>query len=180
MNEEALEVYGMNEEALKAFLLAANVEGYAEGDARTWTRELDGSLTISCVRGPWRLHDNFFGGEPYGGREVVFYGDRPVWMLVYYGWVAPEWRPEPVYAFLKQALRRMPAECPLRGPTCFEDQHMVYRNTADGCVARFSGREEISSDGTQVYEARYAGGWVDVRQEEPIAVEEGGAGEPSP
>lgn len=34
------------------------------------------------------MNDNFFGGEPYGGREVVFYEEKPVWMMVYYGWVA--------------------------------------------------------------------------------------------
>ncbi len=35
----------------------------------------------------WAFHDNYFGGEPYGGRSVAFHQGKPVWIAVYYGWV---------------------------------------------------------------------------------------------
>ena len=32
-----------------------------------------GGVTIPYEKGDWKSHDNFFGGEPYGGRIIVFY-----------------------------------------------------------------------------------------------------------
>jgi hypothetical protein len=36
-------------------------------------------------------HDNFFGGEPYGGRTAVLFREKLVWMMVFsYGCVAAD------------------------------------------------------------------------------------------
>ncbi|TSC77766.1 MAG: hypothetical protein G01um101429_969 [Parcubacteria group bacterium Gr01-1014_29] len=77
----------MNKETLRKFLIEANKAGYAGGKEREWIKESDGSTTIPFQKGEWRSHDNFFGGEPYGGRSVVFYQEKPVWIMVYYGCV---------------------------------------------------------------------------------------------
>src|SRR5687768_2587206 len=103
----------MNPDGLRRFLVEANAAGYAGGEERTWLKESDGSTTIAFAQGAWRLHDNFFGGEPYGGRAVVFLDDKPVWMMVYYGWVADGVEPDRVYGLLRRALMQMPADCPL-------------------------------------------------------------------
>jgi hypothetical protein len=78
----------MDAEQLRRFLLKSNAAGYAGGDEKQWVRESDGSWTIVFEGRPWKSHDNFFGGEPYGGRTVVFHQGEPMWLLVYYGWVA--------------------------------------------------------------------------------------------
>src|SRR2546426_8105571 len=75
----------MDQTALLRFLMDASRRGYAAGRSAVKTREADHSTTIVLEHGEWRFHDNYFGGEPYGGREVVFFRGQPVWMAVYYG-----------------------------------------------------------------------------------------------
>lgn len=70
---------------LLRFLRDANQRGYAAGRAARQHRESDHSTTIAYEMGEWTFHDNYFGGEPYGGRSVVFRKGRPVWVAVYYG-----------------------------------------------------------------------------------------------
>ena len=154
---------GLDVGSLRTFLVAANEAGYASGDERQWAKEVDGSTTITFANGEWRLHDNFFGGEPYGGRSVVFFGARPVWIMVYYGWVEPGRNAAEAYSFLRKALRAMPAEAPFRGPGHFEADGLIYANSWDGELSRFSGLERITDRGSRIYEASYAGGIVDNR-----------------
>jgi hypothetical protein len=56
-------------DALKQFLSKANAP-HAFGTAQM-EREDDRSRTITFCNGQWSMNDNFFGGEPYGGRQVV-------------------------------------------------------------------------------------------------------------
>ncbi len=85
---------------LLRFLSGANRHGYAAGQEAVRRKEADGSMTILYESGPWRLHDNYFGGEPYAGRAVAFLGDAPIWIAVFYGWIdGPDAEVEPVYSF---------------------------------------------------------------------------------
>lgn len=81
---------GMDKEALRQFLIDSNKAGYATGKERAWVKEPDGSTSIPFVKDMWRSHDNYFGGEPYGGRVVVFYEGKPVWMMRQPEGVAPK------------------------------------------------------------------------------------------
>jgi len=154
----------MDEAALLSFLLEASRCGYAAGRSAVKVREADDSTTIVYDHGDWRFHDNYFGGEPYGGREVVFLSGRPVWMAVYYGWVEGAGvEAERVYSFLQRALREAPAAFPIRGPDEFSEGSSTYRNVHEGGVANFSGEETIHEGGRRVYTARYLGGLVDRR-----------------
>jgi hypothetical protein len=151
----------MDEAALVAFLFEASRRGYAAGGDAAKIREVDGSTTIVYARGDWTFHDNYFGGEPYGGREVVFLDRQPVWMALYYGWVeGVSVDAERVYSFLQRALREAPAAFPVRGPDQFSGGLSTYRNVHNGSVANFSGEETIHEEGRHVYTARYFGGWV--------------------
>src|SRR5262245_64968519 len=127
-----------NEAELLSFLLDANRHGYAAGDQVPKVVEADHSTTIVHEHGKWKFHDNYFGGEPYGGREVVFLEDRPVWMAVYYGWVdSANANVDAVYSFLQRALREAPTQFPVRGPDAFTEGGSSYSNTHEGDVARF-------------------------------------------
>jgi hypothetical protein len=122
------------------------------------------ALTIEYRAGDWTFDDNFFGGELYGGRSVVFRAGRPIWMLVYYGWVnAPGDQVRPVYTFLQRA-PLLPPPLPVRGPAEFGADGLVYRCAHQGDVTRFSGEETISADGARVYTGWFVGGLVDVRR----------------
>lgn len=154
---------------LEAFLDEANKAGYSAGESREWVKESDGSTTIAYESkdGLWRYHDNFFGGEPYGGREVVFREDKAVWMMVYYGEVIDkELNKNEVYTFLRQALSQADPELPVRGPKelkeTINDKEWLYETSWEGDMTGFLGRESIKLNGQEIYYANYSGGPVDV------------------
>lgn len=154
----------MNKKDLKQFLVDSNNAGYAGGEEKKWIKEDDGSTTIPFEKDLWRSHDNFFGGEPYGGRTVVFHEEQPVWMMVYYGWVEEGVETDPIYAILRSALKQMPEDHPYRGPKEYEEGEYTYTNSWNGEVDRFSGSEQILQGDKIIYKADYMGGLVDQRK----------------
>lgn len=154
----------MNSKDLKKFLIDSNNAGYAGGKSKQWIHETDHSVTIPFEKGDWESHDNFFGGEPYGGRTVVFQKGNPVWIMVYYGWIDEGEETDPIYGILRGALMRMPEDYPFRGPKEFVEGEFIYSNSWEGDVERFSGEEKIIKNGKLVYKANYMGGLVDQRK----------------
>ena len=149
----------MNLEELRKFIIEASEHGYGAGVSSKL--EQDGSHTITYESGGYKLHDNFFGGEPYGGREIIFHQDKPYWMMVYYGAVTAKIDHNLVYAVLKKALINYPKGLPLRGPANLKEGDFEYQNKWHGNLASYSGREKILKDGKEIYFADYSGGLVD-------------------
>ena len=149
---------------LSEFLVESNKAGYAGGDSKKWTKEKDGSTTIVFESGPWKSHDNFFGGEPYGGRIIVTKEGKPYWIMIYYGWVKEGIDPKEIYPILQEALKEMPDEHPFRGPEEYKKDNYTYKNKWEGDVERYSGEEEIVKGSDLVYKANYMGGLVDQRK----------------
>lgn len=151
----------MNKETLRQFIIETNKAGYAGGEEKKWIKEPDGSTTIPFEKGKWKSHDNFFGGEPYGGRTIVFHNDKPVWIMVYYGWISGDTAVDPIYAILRNALMKMPEEYPYRGPKEYGEGGYSYTNSWRGELEQFSGEEKIIQGGKLIYKANYLGGIVD-------------------
>lgn len=151
----------LNLRDLKEFLVQAKKATYASGNESLENKEVDGSTSLIFENGDFKYHDNYFGGEPYGGREVVFYKNKPVYMMVYYGQVdAGVSDLSLIYSFLRKALLLIPEDYPYRGPQEFREGGYIYINECLGGVDGFSGKECIEREGETVYEARYAGGLV--------------------
>ena len=150
---------------LKKFLALANKTGYASGNRKSLTKEKNHSTSISFKSDVWEFYDNYFGGEPYGGREVIFYKGQPVWMMVYYGSVDNSIKPEKIYPFLQKALGLFPKDYPYRGPAVFEEDGYIYKNNWSGEIDNFSGKETIINDNKEIYSASYIGGFIDQRKE---------------
>jgi hypothetical protein len=150
----------INLEELKQFLLEAD-KPHAFGTAEV-KAETDGSRSIVYEQGDWRMHDNFYGGEPYGGRQVIFYKCQPVWLCVYYGRVLGDNAVAWLYSFLREALQH-PEDEIYRGPSSYKKGDLEYKNQASGNMENFSGREVILKDNQEIYEASYIGGLVDQR-----------------
>ena len=150
----------MNKLGIKNFIFEASRATYASGDESIKQKEPDGSTTITFKSGDYRFHDNYFGGEPYGGREVVFLNDKPVWMMVYYGLVYGGINKE-VYNFLMESLSNCGKEMPYRGPEIYKKDNWKYENNFVGDLEKFSGIEKIFKDDECIYEASYIGGEVD-------------------
>lgn len=150
---------------MQAFKSRAKKYGYASEQAKSRV-ELDHSKTLEYSENNWSYHDNYFGGEPYGGREVVFYKEKPVWMQVYYGYVNDRSLINETYAFLKLALRQNTQDTiPVRGPNVFKDGEWEYGFTVEGNMSRYNGVEAITYKGNVVYKAHISGGLVDVGEQ---------------
>lgn len=148
---------------LSQFLFDSNQAGYATGEEKQWIKETDGSTTIPFSKGSFSSHDNFFGGEPYGGRLVVSLEGHPVWIMVYYGRVEPTADTDAVYKILRQALMHMPSNAPFRGPSDLSLGSLQYINQWTGNVEKYQGTESIYEKDVLLYTANYMGGLVDQR-----------------
>lgn len=152
----------MNLENLKNFLIKAKKAGYASGGESVVTKESDGSKSTRFTEGDFAFHDNYFGGEPFGGREVVWYKEKPFWMMVYYG--SDNQTAEGTIPMLLKALSNPPEEMPIRGPKFMEDGEYTYENSWEGTIEKFIGEEIIKYRGSGVYKANYQGGLVDQKE----------------
>ena len=61
----------MDLKELRDFIRASMNSTYAAGSEAKPVKEKDSSTSFNYSDGDYKYHDNFFGGEPYGGREVV-------------------------------------------------------------------------------------------------------------
>ncbi len=151
-----------NKKKLCQFLVKAKKSTYAAGDSAKEIKESDGSTTLIFKDGDWKYHDNYFGGEPYGGREVVFFKGKPVYIMVYYGQVDESVSDvKKVYGILMNALKLIPEDKPYRGPEKYEENNFSYSNDFTGEIDNFSGEEVIAENGKKIYWAKYIGGFVD-------------------
>lgn len=153
----------MNTDLLKTFLIQANKEGYAAGESKI-TKNEDHSYTSQFESGDLKLHDSWFGGEPFGGREVVFFKGNPHWMMVYYG--QDTGKAEGLIPFLRKAMMSPDQEMPLRGPNEMTEGDFQYKNSATGDLERFIGEEKIFYKGEEVFRTNYVGGLVDKREDQ--------------
>ncbi|MFH1712281.1 MAG: DUF5680 domain-containing protein [Patescibacteria group bacterium] len=156
----------INLSELCKFLVKAKKSTYAAGDDAKKIVEADKSTTLIFEDGDWKYHDNYFGGEPYGGREVVFFQNLPVYIMVYYGWVIEGVADvQAVYKTLQGALFQIPEDKPFRGPKKYNQDGAEYINVFEGEIDNFSGEEIITSaDGNEIYKAKYIGGLVDLKK----------------
>ena len=72
----------MDLKKLKEFILEASQNTYVSENPDIKVKQEDNSTTIAYEKNDWKYHDNYFGGEPYGGREFVFFKGNPLWMMV--------------------------------------------------------------------------------------------------
>ena len=151
----------LEKEQLKRFIFGASSKTYASGDKSIQQKQIDDSITITFGEGDYKYNDNYFGGEPYGGREVVFFKNKPIWMMVYYGFVHKNVETKEVYPFLIESLSNTILDMPYRGPTLFKKGNLKYTNDFNGDVDNFVGIEKIFKDGICIYEAKYMGGFID-------------------
>lgn len=147
---------------LREFILKASRATYASGDSSIKEKQEDGSTTIRYEDGEYTFHDNYFGGEPYGGREVVFLNGKVIWMMVYYGFVDPSGEAKEVYPFLMASLSNSSVDMPYRGPEVYKKENFRYENKFTGDTTKFSGTEKIYKDDICIYEASYLGGFTDI------------------
>lgn len=156
----------IDKKRLCEFLVKAKKATYATGEAAKKIIENDKSTTLVFEEGDFKYHDNYFGGEPFGGREIVFFQNEPIYIMTYYGSVNESVSDfKVVYGILQKALLLIPENYPFRGPDEYSESGFTYKNSYTGEIDSFFGDENISSaDGKEIYRAKYIGGYVNRRK----------------
>jgi hypothetical protein len=135
----------IDKQRLCKFLASAKKSTYAAGETAKKIVGADKSTTLIFEDGDLKYHDNYFGGEPFGGREVVFLQNEPIYIMTYYGLVDESVSDfEPVYKILQKALSLIPEDYPFRGPKEHADGDFIYKNTFTGEIDNFFGFDSKS------------------------------------
>lgn len=144
------------------FLVKAKKVTYAAWDIAQKIVEKDNSTSLIFEEWEWKYHDNYFGGEPFGWREVVFWHNNPVYIMTYYGWVDSLISDfGEIYSVLQKALLLLPPNNPYRGPEEFIYWDYIYLNNFKGGIDNFSWEEVIKIGDKELYRAKYMGWFVD-------------------
>lgn len=101
--------------------------------------------------------DTNLGNEQFVGEEALWEENQPLWGMNYTGRVLSEnFDPE----FLRQALSKVTADSPYRGPKLFVKGDYTYKSRTEGDFGWFVGCEKILYKDEKVYEGMYQGGLV--------------------
>jgi hypothetical protein len=146
---------------LNAFIVQAKAATYVGSGVGSLSRR-PGSHDLEFHAGDFAYLDSYYGGADFLGQEVVYYKNEAVWVMNYYGRIL---EPEKITAaeagqVIKASLTQMYAEGRFLGGFTCETHGSVYRDTNDGDMASFTGREWIEHGGESVYELVYHGGLV--------------------
>ena len=146
---------------LHSFILEAKAATYV-GDGTPVKSCRTQSHDLVFERGAFRYLDSYFGGSDFIGEEVVCQGETPVWGMNYYGTIL---KPDIIQAaeagaMIKASLSRMYAEGRFLGGWEYQLGDLVYHDTSEGAMAKFTGYEWIEKSGVKVYELVYHGGLI--------------------
>jgi len=149
----------MNLQELARFIVKAKRNTYArKGEG---LRSEDESKNLQYKEGDYFYRDRYFGSEKFGGEEVVWFKEKPVWLMNYYGGIEKKIvDSERVFAFLRQALLQVSVDRPFRGPRFYKEGNFEYVDSSTGDIKCFKGREEITYQEETVHRLEYAGGII--------------------
>ena len=153
----------INKQELIKFLLEAKKNTYALWNKSKSIKEKDFSTTLVYEKWNYKYHDNYFGWEPFVWREVVFYKNKPIFMMTYYGFVENKAEDtSKIYSFLQNALKLVSEDFPFRWPKNYQENDLIYKNNFYWKLDRFHWIEKIFLNNKKIYEARYMWGFVDL------------------
>jgi hypothetical protein len=151
----------MNLGELNAFIVRAKAATYVgDGDPGPPCRA--GSHDLRFSDDKWVYHDSYFGGSDFIGEEVVYFEEKPVWAMNYYGRIL---RPDLITGaqaggMIKASLSRMYREGRFLGGFEHKEADLTYVDMSEGNVESFHGHESIRCGQETAYELDYHGGLI--------------------
>jgi hypothetical protein len=145
---------------LPEFIVKAKKNTYAKGiRPKVWE---GGFKELTFAKGNLSYQDRWAQGQKsFGGEEVVFRNNEPIWIMNYYGIVISDVLDiGAIYNFLKKAMSLVGEQKPFRGPSEFREGDFEYKDRNEGDISRFKGTEEILFKGKKVYVLEYHGGYL--------------------
>jgi hypothetical protein len=151
----------MDEEKFIKFLVQAKTKGYASGITYV-PGTIQGTKEFSFTDGKLKYTDVYSGSAFFIGQEMVYENDTPMWGMVYSGGLLDDnYEAKEIYEFLRNALKKMPEDFPLRGKESFSNGEFIYNNSTEGDMWHFIGYEAIEHKENIVYELHYSGGYIE-------------------
>ena len=151
----------VDRQALHAFIVRAKAATYV-GNGEPADPCRPGSHDLRFTEGKWSYHDSYFGGTDFIGEEVVYFEDKPVWAMNYYGRMLRDDLLTATEAgqMIKTSLSRMYQDGRFLGPFEYTESDLTYTDTNEGSVEAFRGREFIRRGQAIAYELLYQGGLI--------------------
>ncbi len=147
---------------LDEFIVAAKAATYA-GEGSPVPSCRPGSHDFAHSQGPWSYLDSYFGGTDFAGQETVWYKNKPVWAMNYYGTIMDPSRLDAQRAgtVIKAALSALyQRERRFLGGWTYDHEFGRYTDQSQGTFERFTGREAIHVDDLSAFQLHYHGGKI--------------------
>jgi ABC-type transport system substrate-binding protein len=151
----------MSKEKLQEFLLKARTKTYAGGGGKV-APALAGSIQLEYREEDWFYRDLYYTGNGiFMGLETIYWKDKPIWSMSYYG-NFKKITEEEVDRILRKALLENWQTTRLWNYVEWEFEEYKYVCTPDfqGSIDEVAGVEKISKAGAEVYSFYYAGGFI--------------------
>jgi Domain of unknown function (DUF5680) len=148
-------------EQLNAFIVRAKAATYVgSGDHVNPCRP--GSHDLRFKDGEWAYLDSYFGGTDFIGEEVVYFDDKPIWAMNYYGRILRDdlLTASQAGQIIKSSLSSMYKENRFLGGFEYTENGLTYVDTSQGNANSFHGRELIHRGKDTAYELIYHGGLI--------------------
>lgn len=143
------------------FLYSAKKKAYSSGISYAPGR-IRGTKEFSFSEGNLKYLDIYSGSLFFLGQELLFEKEIPQWGMVYSGGLIDDnLSTKEVYDFLRDALKKMPEDMPLRGKEFFSNNRFIYKNSMEGDLFQFIGYETIEHGEDIIYELHYSGGFIE-------------------
>ncbi len=148
-------------EELTAFIVRAKAATYVGSGAPGPACRV-GSHDLQFRSGDFAYLDSYFGGSDFIGEEVVYFEERPVWAMNYYGRII---EPTLISAaetgqIIKASLSALYRQGRFLGGFEYVMDGSAYTDTNTGDTASFAGQEWITRQDVKVYELVYHGGLI--------------------
>ena len=143
----------MPQDDIIQFLIRAKKATYAGKGAET-SSSRPHSHDLIYREGDLMYYDTYLGGEKFVGEEALWIQDHPYWSMNYAGRVTGE-----LFSgdFLKEALLRVPADKPFRGPVIYTNGESTYTCEVTGSFQWFQGHEMIFYKENEIYDCFFHG-----------------------
>ena len=151
----------MDKKKLLSFLIDARANTYAGGKGKV-KPAFPGSTQLEYKEGEWFYRDIYnLGNKIFMGLETVYFKDKPVWSMCYYGDFKKMTEKE-VDEILRAALIKYKDKTRLFHQVEWEKGEFKYICTPDfnSGIDEVAGLEEIYKGKDKVYLLYYAGGFI--------------------
>lgn len=144
---------------MELFIVKAKKNTYAAQSGKVDSSRKN-SKDLAFIEGDYHYLDSYFGETDFSGEEIVYFKDRPVWSMNYYGKMLEYGIPEGFSETLREALQNVPLDMPFRGPKEYIRDKYRYTCTVEGNMDFFHGVENIYAVGKEVYRLFFHGGSI--------------------